>query len=136
MNRAPISTPDNQAGEIQQKLMAAFKFNMEDLNCNRAGELSERQKARFFRDAAMSFFGPLLGGLVATVVLGDDSLTRIQLPFVCPVFILIAFAAIGFLSYSLNMRPVRENILASATGTLSLLPQFVGGNARAFSIVS
>lgn len=112
--------------------MVAFKFNMEDLNCNRAGELSDSQKARFFKDAAMAFFAIFLGGLALSFVLWN--LPYYETPFIVTALIPIVFTSIGILAYWLNMRPARDGIVASATGALSLLPHFIGGNAQAFSI--
>src|SRR5688572_7260552 len=54
--------------ESQQRLMALFNFDMEDLRSNREGKLSGRQKHRYFKDAAFAFFGIFIGGLAVPIL--------------------------------------------------------------------
>lgn len=131
-----IQTTKADAGytqaESQQRLMVLFNFDIEDLQSNREGKLSDRQKARFFRDAAFAFFAVFFGGLAVPIILWI--FPYYEIPFIFTALCPIVLTPIGILAYWLNMRPAREGVIKHATGPLSISLVFTGGNTRAISI--
>lgn len=115
-----------------EKTLLLFKFNMEDLRCNREGRLSASQDDAFFKDAAFAFLAFFSSGLVLFVF---TSLDIVPTSFIFSILIFITFTGIGVVSYGLHMKPAREGIVVSATGTLDVPKGFTGYRAaRAFSI--
>jgi hypothetical protein len=123
--------PVTQA-ESQQRLMALFTFDMEDLRSNREGKLSDRQKHRYFKDAAFAFFGIFFGGMAVPIlfrIFPDDNV-----PFIFTALVPILLTPIAILAYKLNMRPVYEGVVKYVTGPLTIVPIYLARGTQTISI--
>jgi hypothetical protein len=105
-----------KADAARARLMHFFNFNMKDLEYNRQGKLSPRQKD-YFSSQAFAAFGVLfavgLGGAILII-----AFPPFHQPFLCSSIAMIVSMILGVINYKSIIGPVKSGIVETEVGTL------------------
>ncbi|MCP4139463.1 MAG: hypothetical protein GY755_04085 [Chloroflexi bacterium] len=127
-------TKMKETPDTEKKLMSFFSFNKEDMLCNRAGKLSEKQKEMFRIDGLEPFIWLFFSGFLFIALLATDVPDNISLVSWGVYSLLYYFFVTLFsgLVYRLTMLPVRVGEVRTVLGEYKPLPN--SRRARGFLI--
>lgn len=105
-----------KADAAHAKLMRFFNFNIKDLEYNRQGKLSPRQKDYFSSQALVAFEVLFAAGVGSTILIIVSPV--FHQPLLCSGIAMIASMILGLRSYKSIIGPVKSGVVKTEVGTL------------------